>query len=257
YIYVRPKEWRRQAAIWHAGSGVEYVPLPSGAYASEGGLMSADATEMIVNGSLLWRHGQGDVASITGMDMMSAMSGDGGTVVGRSNNTTASRWTQAAGAQLIQIPGATYSEARAVSPDGTQIVGRMSDQTGYHAFIWDAQNGGRILTSASGPSLDVATGISADGSVIVGYSSIGGVTQPVVWTPSGSSLLSDILHEAGIHDLDGYNPLNPVSLSTDGARMLVNDFGYGSGQWIVTIPGPGAMAALGAGLALASRRRRA
>jgi hypothetical protein len=256
YIFVMPKLYREQAAIWHSGSGPEYIPLPSGSYGSEGGLMDSGGNTMIVNGDLVWRRGQGYVATITGTNTLRAMSGDGSTVVGRTSSSFAARWTPTGGLQVIQVPGAANSDAYAVSPDGSEIVGTMSTSGQSHAFIWDAQNGGRILTSLSGPALDVAAGISADGSVIVGSSNLGSTTQPVIWTPSGSSLLSDILHGAGIHDLDSFAHLQAAAVSTDGTRLLVNDFGMGNGQWIVTIPGPGTIAVLGVGSLLARRRLR-
>jgi len=74
--------------------------------------------------------------------------------------------------------GEFSSEARAISADGSVVVGRASSGSGDEAFIWDEENGMRslrdILIAQSvggiqGWSLRDARGISADGRTIVGY----------------------------------------------------------------------------------------
>jgi hypothetical protein len=71
------------------------------------------------------------------------------------------------------LPGSSGSDARAVSADGSVVVGT----SGGEAFIWDAGHGMRslkqVLTDDFGLDLSLwnlleATGISADGRTIVG-----------------------------------------------------------------------------------------
>lgn len=82
------------------------------------------------------------------------------------------------------LPNTDHSFARAISADGSVVVGASANLYGYlglhggyrEAFRWSAQDGLQGLGDFAGGEFDsVATGISADGSVIVGggYSEIG------------------------------------------------------------------------------------
>lgn len=104
-----------------------------------------------------------------------AISGDGTTIVGESGNR-AFRWTADMGMiDLGNLPGEGQSSARAVSADGSIVVG-VSGTTG--AFVWDEVHGMRDLKSLletdfgvdlSSWTLTAASGVSADGKVVVGY----------------------------------------------------------------------------------------
>ena len=73
-------------------------------------------------------------------------------------------------------------EARAVSADGTVVVGESRHKSGYdEAFRFRADTGLIQLGVVPGDSSSVADGVSADGSVIVG-SSFGTDTQAFRWT---------------------------------------------------------------------------
>lgn len=75
--------------------------------------------------------------------------------------------------------GGFYSWATGVSADGATVVGQSRSATGQEAFLWDSAQGMRSLQSIlnnlgltmAGWQLTNATGISADGQVIVGYGS--------------------------------------------------------------------------------------
>ena len=78
---------------------------------------------------------------------------------------------------LGDLPGGSFSsEARAVSADGTVVVGRGATASGNRAFVWDAANGMRSLQTVladagvdlTGWQLIDATAISADGTTVVG-----------------------------------------------------------------------------------------
>src|SRR5258705_6235253 len=92
------------------------------------------------------------------------ISGDGSVVVGRSaiqfNAAMAFRWTAATGMQpLGYTPGhAGFSEARAISRNGSAIVGySQSTRSGLaDAFIWRQATGLQVLPQVPGmPSLDL------------------------------------------------------------------------------------------------------
>jgi streptogramin lyase len=112
-----------------------------------------------------------------------AVSGDGSVVVGFANTSTtdiyqtqAVRWVGPGfgSAQLLgTLPGSTspHSDALAVSPDGSRIVGTAMDETGNNAaFLWDAAHGMRKVSQVlledygvdvGGWTLTEARGISA------------------------------------------------------------------------------------------------
>jgi len=112
----------------------------------------------------------------------SGVSGDGSVVVGQSHSASgweAFRWTQAGGiVGLGDLDGGSFdSAAWGVSGDGSVVVGYGSSDAGQEAIIWDSGHGMRslqlVLTGdygldLTGWTLTRATGISADGTVIVG-----------------------------------------------------------------------------------------
>ncbi|GAI92515.1 unnamed protein product, partial [marine sediment metagenome] len=117
-----------------------------------------------------------------------AASADGSVIVGFGHfggHLEAFRWTESGGMQSLG-EGIAY----AVSADGSVVVG--SDNG---AFIWDQYNGKRDVKEVlendygldlTGWSLTKATGISADGSTIVGYGNNGAwiatITKPGYFT---------------------------------------------------------------------------
>ncbi|MEZ5275074.1 MAG: hypothetical protein R3F07_01685 [Opitutaceae bacterium] len=112
---------------------------------------------------------------------------DGSVIVGNGTRAQgaqeAFRWSGESGmvglGSLRDGAGA-FSQAYDVTADGQTVVGQTSSlnvDTGYEAFIWDEVNGMRSLKeeleaahglNLEGWVLDAATGISDDGSVIVG-----------------------------------------------------------------------------------------
>jgi uncharacterized membrane protein len=106
-----------------------------------------------------------------------AVSANGSITVGSSSNSPV-RWTGTAGPMLL---GTGNGQALAVNGDGTVIVGT----TPNGAFIWDNTNGRRLLATVlttaganlSGWTMDVATSVSSDGKVIVGYGGHLGTTE--------------------------------------------------------------------------------
>ena len=115
-----------------------------------------------------------------------AVSADGLVVVGRNNfgGSEAFRWTAAEGlVGLGDLPGGTvFSEALAVSADGSVIVGRSVSDSGSEAFRWTQATGMVGLGDLSGGIFfSQASGVSADGSVVVGWSTSGSGTEAFRW----------------------------------------------------------------------------
>lgn len=126
-------------------------------------------------------------------------SGDGSVIVGYSGaiggSDSAFRWTEAGGLEdLGVLPGAMHSYAQAVSRDGLTVVGDSRDFFSgiAAAFRWTSTTGMiELPTLASGFS--AAYGVSADGSVTVGYSPSNLGDQACRWVngvPQGLGMLA-------------------------------------------------------------------
>jgi probable HAF family extracellular repeat protein len=133
-----------------------------------------------------------------------AISHDGLSVVGFGNTggvTVPWRWTESGGMVNLGLPiGATEARARGVNIDGSVVVGNTNSLAQSRAFLWTTTTGSVDLNTylptlgidLTGWSLRTATGVSADGRVIVGSGIFGGVEQAwvaTIPTPAGTSLL--------------------------------------------------------------------
>jgi probable HAF family extracellular repeat protein len=160
--------------------------------------------------------GLGDLTNGNFSSIAYGVSADGSTVVGygspdSSGTHEAFRWTAETGmVGLGFLPCDTWTIARAVSGDGSIIVGDPQISTYKCVFVWDARHGLRELLSVltndygldlTGWQLGRATAITPDGKVIVGYGSnpsgqtegwIANLTPPslVIRRASGSVVLS-------------------------------------------------------------------
>jgi probable HAF family extracellular repeat protein len=130
-----------------------------------------------------------------------AVSADGSTIVGQSSRGAyhsdyrpeAFRWTPSGGmAGLGFLPGHAWSEAHGVSADGSVVVGYSQAAIGEHmhaggeAFRWTEDTGPVGLGHLQGDDLSWAYGVSADGSVVVGYSgNMGWNDTAFLWTRQG------------------------------------------------------------------------
>jgi probable HAF family extracellular repeat protein len=157
---------------------------------ADGSVVVGKAQNIDVRGAFRWTQSTGMVGlgffPGGNESQANAVSADGSVVVGYSNSTShpsgeAFRWTQSGGmVGLGFLPGGgvTESYAYAVNADGSVVVGFSSSSTGVfgEAFRWTTTTGMqsiRALLIASGVNmtgwtLATATGVSADGTVIVG-----------------------------------------------------------------------------------------
>ncbi|HWA09212.1 MAG TPA: hypothetical protein VG838_07170 [Opitutaceae bacterium] len=138
------------------------------------------------------------------------------------------RWTARTGMVALPFPpGQGYGEAHAVSADGITIVGegRLSGSTTVRqAFRWTLEGGMEDLGFLpGGGDLSLATGVSADGSKVVGHSdSIDGVVQMFLWTErDGIRSVRDVLVEDYGLKLDGWTLVSGM-ISADGRSLAGN-----------------------------------
>lgn len=108
--------------------------------------------------------------------------------------------------------GGNESEARAVSSDGSVVVGVSDDSNDNpRAFRWTLATGIQDLGTLGGDGSE-ATDVSSDGSVIVGWSSdAGGIYRAFRWTES-----------TGMQDLDVGDYSKAYGVSADGAAIIVD-----------------------------------
>jgi probable HAF family extracellular repeat protein len=148
-----------------------------------------------------WTPGTGlqDLGVTTGTQSIAiAASEDGSVVVGEATDGSgfwrAFRWTAATGMVDIGTLGGPESAAYATNKDGSVIVGTTltSSQSDSNAcFIWTAQTGMQnfktmlddagVHAADKWTTLDTLNGISADGTVVVGY----GQSPPSKGNPFG------------------------------------------------------------------------
>jgi probable HAF family extracellular repeat protein len=175
--------------------GMAALGFQTGGTFSEAHAVNADGTVVvgigdatgIVNEAFRWTQagGMAGLGLLPGGTFSSAqgVNADGTVVVGYGDATgigsEAFRWTQAGGmAGLGLLPGGTFGTPSAVNADGTVVVGYgNATGIGEEAFC-STQAGGMqtvqaLLTakgvSTTGWTLTVASGVSADGQVIVGF----------------------------------------------------------------------------------------
>jgi probable HAF family extracellular repeat protein len=133
--------------------------------------------------------------------MAFATSGDGSVIAGSSlrddslnEDGSPFRWTAQTG---LVYPGnlggdSSGGAARAVSPDGSVMVGTVDSDTGfYRAFRWTAETGMVGLNDFTGQQTATALGVSSNGSIVVGYASVGSLVNPraVKWTNGAGEFL--------------------------------------------------------------------
>lgn len=92
------------------------------------------------------------------------------------------------------------------------------------AFVWvdGVMTGLGFLSGSPGPYQSMATGVSADGSVVVGESKVDGILQPFFWTAESSEMrsLREVLEEDLGVDLTGWTLDNPPVISADGNTIV-------------------------------------
>ncbi|HYQ91503.1 MAG TPA: hypothetical protein VES89_05350, partial [Candidatus Competibacteraceae bacterium] len=164
----------------------------------------------------------GDLPGGSFTSQANGVSADGSTVVGSSSSTQGTEafsWRAGTGMLgLGDLPGGTFSStARAVSANGSVIVGSGSTALGTKAFKWSAGTGmvGLAVDFPVPPEeqnvgkYSEATGVSANGSVIVGTS------YP---DPVGQFAAFRLDQGAGVRELQ--KETHATGVSADGAVVV-------------------------------------
>jgi uncharacterized membrane protein len=127
---------------------------------------------------------------------------DGATVVGRGSGT----WVWTPGNDPVNIPpqaGGSYANVSAINSDATAIVGSgnggPAGGSSYGAFLWTTAGGTQSLGLFPGDIPTFASGVSNDGSIVVGSSVTGAGWQ---WTEAGGMIVMENFTPSGI-SLDG------------------------------------------------------
>ncbi len=260
------------AFIWQASTGIVAMD------ASTSGLSPVDANDvsddgLVVVGEALsgnlqafrWTAAEGVTSVGTleagGFSDAYGISGDGSVVVGASSSprypgqTEAFVWTAAAGLAGIggDPSGEFFSTAWDASFDGSILggVGFVAGGPAAQAFLWTQEAGGHSL----GFSGQVFA-LSANGSVAVGYTTIGGESAFVWDAVNGMRLVQDVVAtELGL-DLTGWTLKQATGISADGRTIVGHGINPGgsSEAWIAFIPEPSTTLLLACGLLLSFSR---
>jgi probable HAF family extracellular repeat protein len=189
--------------------------------------------------AFLWTEtgGMVDLGSPNGPDGFSRAFGinaDGSVIVGDWSDfpgqyTSPFIWTAAGGMQDLGGRGTAY----AVTPDGSVVVGQANSAT---AFRWTRAGGLEDLGTLPGYTNSMATGVSADGQVVIGYAAnfsfadvygdSGGITssfdttcRAFIWTAAtGMQDLTQVFADAGV-DMTGITLVGATGISPDGQSV--------------------------------------
>jgi probable HAF family extracellular repeat protein len=172
--------------------------------------------------------------------------------------------------QITPLAG-TLSQARAISTNGRSIVGYTSTRTGItRAFAWEiGAPACTDLGTLPGDDASMALAVSADGSVVGGYSTSGARSAPAaslatIWLAGQPASLQGLLAEAGA-DLSGWVALNSIKSISANGRVVCGDGWYdrdGGGPaaavqmgYVAVVPEPATALLLGLACLPALRRR--
>ncbi len=283
-----------EAFVWTYGDGMKGIGNTPQEIQSRASGVSADGSTVVgtsesASGSeaFRWTIGEGMVGlgDLPGGSVSSSASGvsaDGSIVVGTGEvgpwfgrpYIEAFRWTIEDGMVSLGDYSAStgYSEAGAISADGSTIVGDSSFE-GFDVFRWTSDGGMVGLADLpDGGWLARATALSADGSTIVGWAITGyiyhspapptPISGPFIWdATNGSRELAVVLEGLGV-DLTGWTLDWVTGISADGLTIVgkgTNPSGN-TEAWVAYVPEPSVTLLQGTALlvlmGLAARRRK-
>lgn len=181
----------QEAFRWQLASGIVGLgDYPTGGFSSRALGVSADGSVVVGEGT----------ADITGLSY---------------DNEVALRWSGGSMVPLGPADSFLSSNARDVSADGTRAAGfgYITTAGGYQAVRWDGTTMVGLGDLGGGDFKSGAYGISADGSVIVGWGKSGAGTEAFRWAQSGGM--------TGLGDLAGGNYQSVAyGVSADGSAVV-------------------------------------
>jgi len=233
-----------EAFRWTQATGMVGLGyLPGGELFSSASGVSADGSVVVgssytANGNEAFRWTQAtgmvELGDLAGVALLLSgfgprVSADGSVVVGTSNSDfDAYRWTQATGTVgLGNLEWASSGGASGVSSDGSVVVGYSTNYSSWEAFRWTQQTGmvglGDLLSSVDTTSrfFSIASGVSGDGSVVVGYSQSVNGQEAFIWnsTQGMRSLQQVLTNDYGL-DLTGWFLNEANAISADGLTVV-------------------------------------
>jgi probable HAF family extracellular repeat protein len=155
------------------------------------------------------------------------------------------------------LSGGTFSQAGAISADGTVVVGFADTSAAPNktvAFRWTSAGGVQPMDPSNpGVSDEEHLATNANGSAVVGELNGGAA---FLWKPTlGVKDLYTYLPTLGL-DLTGWSLGGATGISDDGNTIVGNGLFQGVERgWIVTIPSPGSSIAFAFGALAIGRRR--
>ena len=218
------------------GGMVGLGDLRGGDFSSGAQAISADGLVVVgygdgVGGSQAFRWtaetgmvGLGDLPGGNIGSNASGVSSDGSVIVGTSESVfngtifddEAFHWTADGGmVGLGDLPGGDpFSEGKAVSADGSVVVGRSVSALGLEAYRWTSDTGMVGLGDlAGGPFNSNVRAVTSDGSIIVGFSFSASGKEAYRWT--------SVTGMVGLGDLPGGQFFSTASdVSDDGAIVV-------------------------------------
>jgi probable HAF family extracellular repeat protein len=237
-----------EAFRWTQATGVVGLgDLPGDIFESLAFGVSADGSVVVgrsrsANGTEAFRWtqgtgmvGLGDLSGSLFGSSASGVSADGSVVVGEANSANggqAFRWTQVTGmVGLGDLPGGSFaSGANGVSADGSVVVGSSrifgtsGNAFGIEAFRWTQATGMVGLGDLPGGSFfSIATGVSGNGSVVVGIGNAGNSSsgRAFIWNISqGMRNLQEVLTNDYGLNLTGWTLSEATAISADGLSIV-------------------------------------
>jgi probable HAF family extracellular repeat protein len=269
-----------QAFRWSAADGMDALPPVNVVFGDSSALGISDDGSTIVGwnyftSSTFSAFFSTETSGITPMDGLTVAmdASENGAIVAGYDMEQAKVATAFGPAPLGRLGADNHSEAQAITPDGTTVVGwsfgTSSDFLGSEPFLWTLGSDAIVGLGYRSDRVNQAADVSADGSMIVGSIEGGGTTdvRAFLWTPErGVRTLEDVLVEDYGVTLPGWTLYTASGISADGSTIVGSGDGpNGSEAWILTIPEPapapalwvgwGAVTGVAGGRRLASRRR--
>lgn len=241
---------------WTVDAGPQRVEsLPDSLLCHAGGVSGDGATVVGTclqnnNTAFRWTANSGAVALDRfggGSDQQStaiAISLDGAAIVGAGHPvlTGAVIWAaDGSPAILGKLPGDSTGTATAVSRDGSVVIGSSTDGAGHsRAFRWTQQTGMIDLGNTPAGLLGiVATSVSGDGRIVVGWGPTLTGDTAVIWDADhGLRLLDAVLATDYQTQITGWKLTRATAISDDALTIA----GYGTNPqaqteaWIIKLP---------------------